>query len=386
MGRNCRYFTECHNSAVTLIPYAKLALCAEHFKQYIENRVVKTIDKYHLLDLTKREKVLVALSGGKDSAVLLTILHKLYREKIDLSAFYVELGINHHQYSGESDRNAEELCHQLGIPFYHLNIKAEYGFDIDELHALNSAIVEGRIKPGNLQYRGICAFCGMIKRYAINKFAKDHGFTRVATGHNLTDESVSLIINFFNMNLNFLGRSHPLVDSRVEELVPRVKPLFYVTEQEVILYAYYARILHVSTECLYAKESPNLEIKRIFQELDSDRKGLFLGMMRQYQKKMLPLFTPAKGLVKPRTLTHCSSCGMAASSNKCSFCRNKSLLLARLNDLNLLQTDTEPNHKSDKNAYDQENKKVSEIDRENISDSDDGLDDSSDEFSDDDLD
>jgi len=245
----------------------------------------------------------------------------------------VEQGIGQQHYSQESDKSAIELCQRLGVPYHTFDIKTAYGFSIDDLHEMNAAIKQGKLNPGQLQYRGICSFCGMIKRYTINKFAKDHGFTRVATGHNLTDESVSLIINFFNMNLNFLGRSHPLIDSNIDALVPRVKPLFYITEQEIVLYAYYAQINHVSAECIYANESPNLEIKRIFQDLDTERKGLFLSMMRQYQKKMLPLFKPEKGLVKPRALTFCASCGMAASSNKCSFCRNKSLLLARVNDL-----------------------------------------------------
>jgi len=65
MGRQCKYFAECHKSAVTLIPYAKLPLCAMHFQRFIENRVAKTIEKYHLLDLRKREKVLVASAEEK---------------------------------------------------------------------------------------------------------------------------------------------------------------------------------------------------------------------------------------------------------------------------------------------------------------------------------
>jgi len=332
-GRKCKYFEDCHDLPVVYIPYASLRLCASHFYRYIEKRVQETIDKYHMISAIRPEKILVALSGGKDSCVLLHILHKLYHDKVTIEALYIDLGIGHARYSQGSRNIAESQCTSLNVPFHVVDIKKEYGFDLDQLYRLKIAVKEDKISIGSANFRGMCSYCGNIKRYVINRFAAEHGFTRVATGHNLTDEVTALVINFFNQDLRFLSRTRPMMDSGVDMLVPRIKPLYYITEQEIIQYAYHAKIDHEYTACEYAENSPNLHIKQILQDLENDRRGLMISLMRQYQKVLLPLIMPHQKTSDKKREIKCTVCGMPTTQKKCSFCRNQRVLLDRIRQL-----------------------------------------------------
>jgi uncharacterized protein (TIGR00269 family) len=172
----------------------------------------------------------------------------------------------------------------------------------------------------------------MIKRYALNYFAATHGFDKVATGHNLTDEVTSLVVNFFNGDIHYLQRSLPIVNSEIDMLVPRIKPLFYIAEQEIIMYAYYNDIQHIATECEYSPQSPNIDIKRILQDLDDDRRGMMLQLMKKYQKVLLPLIKAEVATEKTQNIRQkkCLMCGMPTNHAKCAFCRQKTNILERI--------------------------------------------------------
>lgn len=398
-GRKCKYFEECHDLPVVFIPYASLRLCADHFYRYIEKRVQETIEKYHMISSMRPEKVLVALSGGKDSSVLLQILHKLYHEKIIIEALYIDLGIGHSAYSTESSRVAAAQCKTLNVPFHVVDIKKDYGFDMDQLYQLKMAVKEEKISIGSANFRGMCSYCGNIKRYVINKFAAEHGFTKVATGHNLTDEVTALMINFFNQDLRFLSRTRPMMDSGVDMLVPRIKPLYYIAEQEIIQYAYHAKIDHEYTACEYAENSPNLHIKQILQDMENDRKGLMLSLMRQYQKVLLPLIEPHQRTSDKKREIKCTICGMPTTQKKCSFCRNQRVLLDRIRQLEklthpdmtvnssdtqiIIKTESECNESSeieddidfDEKGFDQIDSELNSQDEINSDDSDQDMDD-----------
>jgi uncharacterized protein (TIGR00269 family) len=355
--RWCKYYSECKALAITVIPNARLHLCKAHFLHYVEHRVTETIEKKHLISTHRPDKVLLALSGGKDSQVLLHILHKLYGNSIQMEGIYIELGIHCNAYSAESERIARQSCEQLGIPFHVINIKESYGLNIDEIHAMITAY--GDKKKGLPQelFKGECSYCGAYKRYSINKYAVEHGFTKVATGHNLTDESTALLVNFFNAELNYLSRSGSINNSESNALVPRIKPLFYTSEEEVMLYAYYSQIPHVATECEYAKVSPNPKIKKELQELEKGRPGLILGWMRQYQKKLKPILVEQQAKITAASVPEkkCSVCGMPSAKKKCAFCRQQALLMKRFEIMNTMPS---------KSKADQENNQLEDNSQE----------------------
>jgi uncharacterized protein (TIGR00269 family) len=327
--RSCKFYAECKQNAVAVIQAGNLHLCKTHFLQQIEKRIQQTIEKYHLLELRKPEKLLLALSGGKDSQVLLYILHKLYGDQIPMEGLYVQLGITHEQYSADSGKVARQTCERLGIPYHEIDIKTTYGIDIDDIHGIRQCYKRYHKTLGSHHFKGICAYCGAFKRYSINNFAVKNGFTKVATGHNLTDEATALLVNFFNAERNFMARAGPINNSNLAALVPRIKPLFYVEESEISLYAFYSGIDHTPIECGYAAQSPNPKIKRELITLAQSRTGLLTSMMRQFQKVIKPVLVDSiKTEETPDRV--CSQCGLPASKKICSFCRQKAELLTHL--------------------------------------------------------
>jgi uncharacterized protein (TIGR00269 family) len=323
-----------------MINYSQTPLCKEHFLRNIEDRVRKTIEKHHLIEFKPEEKVLVAISGGKDSQTLLTLLDKVFQKRIQLEALYIELGIAPGQYSKDSAIVASELCRDLNIPYHQINIKDEIGFSIDDVHELGEKYYKIH-RSKSERFRGECSYCGLIKRYTINRFAALNHFSKVATGHNLTDESTQLIGNFFTSDIELMARSGPSTITEAEMLVPRVKPLYYIYETEMILYAFYAKVKHVGTECPYVVESPMMKVKSFMEKVEGHRRGTMLHMMRKYHKKLRPVLfeaIPEHKMVE----NNCIECGMTTNIDKCAFCRMKNRMqneLAQLRQKSLESTE-----------------------------------------------
>ncbi len=330
-------------------------LCKEHFLRNLEKRVKRFIEKKHLIYPWNpkysrfREKILVALSGGKDSQVLLHVLKRIYPDEY-IEGLYVELGISHGEYSKDSHEVAKRTCDKLGVPFHVVEIKKEYGFNIDDIQKLKEIFRKNDWSLGRGHFRGQCSYCGMFKRYAINKFAYENDFTNVATGHNLTDETTSLINNFFNQSQMFLARMDYKSDADVDKLVPRIKPLYYTSEEEIMMYAFYDGIEHVPTECVYAAQANNLKLKDALAEIEGYRIGTMISLMRRFQKVMKPImrdYIERESHLSERSNLLCDTCGFPTFSDRCNFCRTLNSLKNRFRqaenalDLKILE-DIEP--------------------------------------------
>ena len=320
MPKYCKFYSECKKIAVYQIPHSKLSLCKAHFLKNVEKRVKKIVEKKHMFHPDRGEKLLVAASGGKDSQVLLSIIKKLYPENLNVEAIYVELGIKEKGYSKNSGTIAQKLCQKLSIPFHSINIEEDYGFTIDSIYNLKKTYKEKKLVLEKNPFKGECSYCGTFKRYVINKFASENKFSAVATGHNLTDEATQLINNFFNMDLNYMAHSGPILNADIETLIPRVKPLFYISEDEIVMYAYYAKIEHFEAECPFSIHVPNGKLKQIIKEIEEYRRGNTISLLRQYQKHMKPVILKSISSSK-KSENVCKICGQPTFARKCSFCK-----------------------------------------------------------------
>ncbi len=334
MPKSCKLFEECKKPAVYQIPHSKLALCAHHYLVNVEKRVKRLIEKKHMFHPDRDEKILIATSGGKDSQILLHIIKKLYPIGLEIHALFIELGIKEKNYSTDSKRIAKELCDKLQVPFHEINTETEFGITIDKISQLKKYFLGKNIIFESNPMKGECSYCGIIKRYTINKFAFVNNFTAVVTGHNLTDESTQLMNNFFNVNLNLMANSGPIVNSKIQKLVPRVKPLFFISEEEIIMYAYFSKIKFLETECPYSINVPNAKLKIVMKKIEKNRTGNTIGLMRRFHKIMQPTIKNAIYSEKKIDKT-CKICQFPTFSNKCSFCKMLDILSERFKEADI---------------------------------------------------
>jgi uncharacterized protein (TIGR00269 family) len=283
----------------------KLALCKEHYLEWIPAQTERFIKKYEMF--RREEKILVAVSGGKDSLSLWDILVRLGYQADGL---YIGLGIDAGiGYSAESHRLAEKFASENGLRLHVVDVAKEYGQPIPVLAEMSH---RGQGRP--------CAVCGLAKRHIMNRIARDLGYDVLATGHNLDDEAAVLFGNTLQWSGNFLLRQSPvLLES--PGLARKVKPLCRFYEREMAAYALLRGIEYIYEECPFAEGSTSIYYKELLNRLETDKPGSKLTFyLRFLEARETGLFaTPVESAVN---LHPCPNCGQPTSTDDlCSFCR-----------------------------------------------------------------
>jgi len=308
-GKYCRF---CSKPAAVRIRYSGLQLCKNHFMEYFEKRVLKTIQKYKMIQ--EGDKVLLGVSGGKDSIVLLHILANLQNVlKFEVTPLFIDLGIQLNNYSQISIKVVNKNCKKLGLDVNIVKIQDEYGFSIDKLHAKELK-------------RPICSICGLIKRYVLNRKAIEFSADKVATGHNLNDEAAILLQNIIGTNINLLSKFGPVQPALKDLLASKIKPFFETYEDEILLYANFKNIDYVDVACPYSKGAQLLKLKTIITKLEDIRPGSALTMVRGFYKKIKPLLQS----IKEEKINKCKICNMPTSTEICSFCRLRQRIIKQI--------------------------------------------------------
>ena len=187
---------KCENKASIHMRQHKLALCKEHYLEWVPEQTARFIKKYEMFEQT--EKILVAVSGGKDSLSLWDILVRLGYQ---VDGLYLGLGIDGGiKYSSESHRLAEKFASANNLKLHVVDIEKEYGQSIPVLSEISH---RGHGKP--------CAVCGLAKRHEMNRVARDLGYNVLATGHNLDDEAAVLFGNTLKWSSEYLLRQGPVL-------------------------------------------------------------------------------------------------------------------------------------------------------------------------------
>ncbi len=266
-------------------------LCEEHFKEYYERKVRETIEKYKMF--SKEDKILVAVSGGKDSSALAFVLQKL---GYDFEGLYIDLEIE--GYSEHCLKSVKKLFKFIGKPLNIVKL-SEFGVKIE------------KVGP-----RPVCSVCGIVKRYLMNKFAYENGFKVVATGHNLNDEAAFFLNNLFGNKIELLLKQSP-VSKESEKLVRKARPLYFLTEKENLIYCLLNNIPACNIECPNARGNTQIAWKKMIYDLE--RKRPFFSY--HFVRSMLKLI---KRIQKEEKITgFCKICGYPTESRDgiCSFCK-----------------------------------------------------------------
>jgi uncharacterized protein (TIGR00269 family) len=276
-------------------------LCKDCFIESIEKKVKKTIKKEKLLD--KGDKVLVALSGGKDSVTTLEILNT-FRERniIDICAVTVDEGIANYRQAGVDI--AIRHAKRLGIEHKVMSLKDGYGITLDEIMQKEN-------------HKGSCTYCGVFRRTIINKAAREMGATKIATGHNLDDEVQAIMMNYLEGNTDNLTKLGAKTESGAEEFTVKIKPLREIPEREIGLYVV-AKDLEVHFDsCPYAQQSFRGEVSEHINQLSQNHPTIKYSVLRGYDK--------IKNIVKDefqKDYDHgrCEKCGEPSSNRLCKAC------------------------------------------------------------------
>ncbi|NOT03523.1 MAG: adenine nucleotide alpha hydrolase family protein [Anaerolineales bacterium] len=297
---------KCENKASIHMRQHKLALCKEHYLEWVPEQTERFIKKYEMF--APEEKILVAVSGGKDS---LSLWHILLKLGYQADGLYLGLGIDGGiNYSHESQRLTEEFAAKNNLKLHIVDIEKEYGQPIPVI-AQRSHRGDG--KP--------CAVCGLAKRHEMNRIARDLGYDVLATGHNLDDEAAVLFGNTLNWSSEYLLRQGPVLPGTAG-LARKVKPLCRFYEREMTAYAILSGIEYIYEECPFAEGSQSIFYKESLNQLETARPGAKLIFYLNFleAKKSGNLFLEKN--VEMADLHPCPKCGQPTSTpDFCSFCR-----------------------------------------------------------------
>jgi uncharacterized protein (TIGR00269 family) len=297
---------KCGAKASVNMRHHKLALCREHYLEWVPEQTERFIRKYQMF--TRHEKILVAVSGGKDSLSLWDILVRLGYQADGL---YIGLGINGGiQYSHESQRLAEQFAAAHDLKLHVVDIEKEYGQPIPVFANLTH---RGQGKP--------CSVCGLAKRHEMNRIARDLGYDVLATGHNLDDEAAVLFGNTLNWQSEYLLRQGPVLPEN-QGLARKVKPLCRFYEREMTAYAIARGIEYIYDECPYAEGSQSIYYKELLNQLETTRPGAKLTFYLSFleARRSGELFIEKN--VEQAHMHPCTKCGQLTSApDLCSFCR-----------------------------------------------------------------
>ena len=287
---------KCGGAAALELRRHNAAFCAPDFLDFFRNQVREAIRRHKML--TRDERVLVAVSGGKDSLALWDVL---LDEGYDATGLYLDLGI--FDYSMESKAKCEAFAARRGARLVVSRVADEVGAPVPVIKQVTR--------------RPPCSGCGLSKRYLMNRVALEQGMAVVATGHNLDDEAATLFGSVMHWQMEALPRQSPALASTHPKLVRRVKPLYRLSERETAAYAFLRRIDYIVDECPFAVGATSIAHKEILNRMEEASPGAKHNILFGFLEKARPAFERAEGVV----LHECARCGQVTTGTVCAFCK-----------------------------------------------------------------
>ncbi|MDX1620282.1 MAG: ATP-binding protein, partial [Nitriliruptorales bacterium] len=286
----------CGASAVIEEPRHRSAWCGAHYGDHVHNQIRKAIDQRFdgVRMFSYGDRLLVAVSGGKDS---LALWHALIAMGYRVDGLYVGLGIG--GYSKRSLRVCREFDARhvvpRGLQLHVVDMEAEYGYSTPS--------------GADAARRSTCGVCGLSKRYIFNRFAVEHDYDVMLTGHNLDDEAATLLGNVLRWKDEFLTRQAPVLPATGANQVRKCKPLYRLSEREMAAYCVVEGIDYVVEECPLVAGNTSHEQKAALNLIEQASPGskaqfLFGFLDREAQR------WASAGEGDAVELVPCAECGM----------------------------------------------------------------------------
>jgi uncharacterized protein (TIGR00269 family) len=295
---------KCGEAAALELRRHNAAFCSPHFLEFFRKQVAEAVHRHHMF--TREERILVAVSGGKDSLALWDVL---IEDGYQTAGLYLDLGI--FDYSKESKAKCEAFAAARSQTLHIERVADAVGAPIP--------VVQQTTR------RPTCSACGLSKRYLMNRAALQHGYPVVATGHNLDDEAATLFGSVMHWQTDALPRQSPALASTHPKLVRRVKPLYRLSELETAAFAFLRGIDYIVEECPFAKGATSIAHKEVLNRLEEASPGSKHNFLFGFLEKARPAFERVEHV----ELLECTSCGQVTTGAVCAFCKLADLVKRR---------------------------------------------------------
>ena len=287
----------CNKNAVIYQKYSNAHLCKAHFIEDVERKIKRDIRKFKMVE--RGDRIAVALSGGKDSTVLLYILHKILQDRRDIELLAITIDEGIRGYREHTLAHAVKLTDELGIGHTIRSFEEGFGISLDELTRKKE--------------HAACTLCGVLRKNLLNRVARELGADKLAVGHNLDDESQTILMNYLRGDVDRLKRMVPGIIQ--PGLIMRIKPLRSIPEKEVALFGLLNNLPVSTDECPYAGEALRNEIREMLNNYEVKHPGTKYSLLGGFEIISSALRPPDTEIVR------CRLCGEPSSDAVCKTCR-----------------------------------------------------------------
>ena len=305
--------SSCNNNlTIVHVKNSNQYLCPECFKKRIEKNIYKTISKYKMLQPSN--KVIVGLSGGKDSTALLynliKIQEKTYGSK-PIIALSIDEGIK--DYRGKSINYAKNFCKKFNIEHRIIKFQDVIGYSLDDI--IN-------IKRHSNNYRYACNYCASFRRRILNDEAKKLGGDILALGHNLTDIAETFLMNILYKRFPLIAKQY-IFKSENEKIskffLKKITPLMRIPEEEIELYVKIKKFAYYPSHCPYREKDPIIR-KKVLNFIQSCKKNspeIEFNLLNGFLELSKTLYHSIKDV----KYNYCKICGYPSGNrNMCNYC------------------------------------------------------------------
>lgn len=283
--------TRCQYQAVVRMPQHHANFCSDCFLLYFQKAVRRAMRHFNL---SKDTKLMVAVSGGKDSLALWDVLNEVGYQTMGL---HIHLGIE--EFSEASIRTVESFALSRNLPCRCYSLQELTGFDLYQLQSATR--------------RKMCSLCGTLKRQFLNRLTIREGFQVLAVGHNLDDEAGRLLGNLVRHREHYLEKQSPCLPSPHPRMPLRIKPLYRLEASEIQSYCHFRGVQFLSEKCPLSRGATSHFFKEALDELEMKMPGTKRDFLFGYLKRH-------KASAETEPFKTCKLCGEPAYSDTCSVC------------------------------------------------------------------